>query len=144
VAHQTTVSDEAKASNGGDNGHQEGAKMVKWAGLNRKHEADNAKDELCQMVAGFGKDPLQTGTSRKESLVGPMLWRDSMVQTWGRTLCNTSKIRYDESDWWVTSQKPHKKHKDLTNTIAMVMDPSTPPRRGFDESMRREGRAAFR
>jgi hypothetical protein len=29
VAHQTTVSDEAKASNGGDNGHQEGAKMVK-------------------------------------------------------------------------------------------------------------------
>jgi hypothetical protein len=29
VAQQTTVSDEAKASNGGDNGHQEGAKMVK-------------------------------------------------------------------------------------------------------------------
>jgi hypothetical protein len=27
----------------------------------------------------------------------------------------------------VTSQKPHKKHKDLTNSITMVVEPIAPP-----------------
>jgi hypothetical protein len=50
-----------------------------------------------------------------------------MVQAWVGHFVTPLKRRSDEFALRVTSQKPHKKHKDLINTITMVMEPPTPP-----------------
>ncbi len=50
-----------------------------------------------------------------------------MVQAWVGHFVTPLKRREDRFVWWVKNQKPHKKHKDLTNTITMVMEPLVTP-----------------
>ena len=54
-----------------------------------------------------------------------------MVQAWVGHFVTPLKRRSDKFDWRVKSQKPHKKHKYLTNTITMVMELPTPPAAWF-------------
>jgi len=37
--------------------------------------------------------------------------QNGMVQAWVGHFVTPLKHRHNESDWWVTSQKPHKKHR---------------------------------
>ena len=50
-----------------------------------------------------------------------------MVQAWVGHFVTPLKRGYDKSNWWVPSQKPHKKHNYLINTTTMVVKLPTPP-----------------
>ncbi len=66
--------------------------------------------------------------------------QNNMVHAWVGHFVTPLKRRYNESDWWVTSQKPHKMHRSPNNHHHHGVGDAC---HGFDEPMPLEGWTAL-